>query len=490
MARTRRIRSVLLLMLAITVGVSFSFSFGTADTYAAVAKKPAKVTKLKKTYMKHYNYKLTWAKAKRAKKYKVYRATTKSGKYTCVKTTTARNYTAYVPPGKKYYFKVRGVNGKKLGAFSSKLYVCKTMSTERVAEYVPAYWNEELLASVDSFNKRSGTANFAFFTDAHWDTNTKRSPYIIRYLYDELGLNLAVFGGDIVAGTYNDDITGALSEIQEFKEYLGFASSKLRPDPVTQVDNKYHVLFTSGNHDFNTSSSKSKAAISEEQIYNILFEEQNRTFATVAQNGRCAYTDDTKHRVRYIEIFFDAYLDNADPTQPGLKLGQTASSGDDMVYPSKEELEWLKETVQDEKLTADWTVVLFTHGYWSYGRKAQYPTEKELRTPAGEKLGNYLLQLEGDAATKADIGLWMTGHTHRDLNRTISNGTDKILITCTNDDSYVDGAFSRGSGYMGGVKMYKGHDTEQVIDLVQIDTKNKKVYMTRVGAGEDREFDF
>lgn len=60
-------------------------------------------------------YRLYWTKTTNTEKYKVYRATSKSGKYKLLKTTTKCNYTdTSAKKGKRYYYKVRAVkeNGK------------------------------------------------------------------------------------------------------------------------------------------------------------------------------------------------------------------------------------------------------------------------------------------------------------------------------------------------------------------------------------------
>lgn len=520
MLKTGKLKSALALFLVAAVSLAFTLTVPAENVSAATVTKPAQVTGLKATYKGHYDYTVKWSKAKRATQYQVYRSTSKNGTYTKVKTLTGTSYAVYAPPGKNYYFKVRGskkitqyynsttkkwVNskpaaknwkGKKTrkkdiyGLFSSKLHVCKEAKATAVASGVPAYWNEEINNSLESYRSHSTSdVGFVYFTDAHWGpktrskaTNAQHSPAIMQYLYDTLGLKMCVFGGDMIAGTHKQDVSSALNEMQDFVEKMGFHSSKKRPDPVTQEDNLYNVMFTSGNHDFNTSSSGSEAAIPEDAIYRILHEEQTNHFETAAQNGRCSYADDSAHKIRYIQIYFDAYLNNSNPASAGTNF--------DLSYPSDEELNWLKETVQDPSLDEDWAIVFFTHAYWSFGKKATCPTEVELRTESGERLGNYLLKLEADENTKADIALWMTGHTHRDLDRVISSDTDSIVITCTNCDTFNDGSASRKSGYWGGCTMVKGHDTEQVLELVQIDKTNRKIYLTRVGAGKDREFNY
>ena len=93
---------------------------GTYEVSAA-SKKPYKVTI---SSCKSYDYnavKITWKQAKYAKKYQVYRAPSKYGKYKLIRTTTSRSYiNKSLATGKKYYYKVRAVNGSKKGSFSYK----------------------------------------------------------------------------------------------------------------------------------------------------------------------------------------------------------------------------------------------------------------------------------------------------------------------------------------------------------------------------------
>ena len=60
--------------------------------------------------------KVSWKKIEGVTNYEVYRATSKTGKYTKIKTTTSTSYTAKsLTPGKSYYFKVRGYKTYKSG---------------------------------------------------------------------------------------------------------------------------------------------------------------------------------------------------------------------------------------------------------------------------------------------------------------------------------------------------------------------------------------
>lgn len=64
--------------------------------------------------------KLTWKKAKNAKKYQVWRATAKNGKYKLIKTSAETTFTnKNLTAGKKYYYKIRAINGTLKGKFSA-----------------------------------------------------------------------------------------------------------------------------------------------------------------------------------------------------------------------------------------------------------------------------------------------------------------------------------------------------------------------------------
>lgn len=122
-SKRKLVTRVLSVMLAIMVGIGFSITLAT-DEVSAASKTPTKV----KSISVSSNYAnggvtVKWSKAKNVKSYQVYYATKKSGKYkmycSAPRTENKVNISYSLKPGTKYYFKVRGVNGKKKGKFSS-----------------------------------------------------------------------------------------------------------------------------------------------------------------------------------------------------------------------------------------------------------------------------------------------------------------------------------------------------------------------------------
>ena len=105
------------LIMSVLVVLGVFAVWQTQETFAKAVKKPAKVKGLavKRTNLK---VKVSWKKAKNARKYQVYQKTG-SGKWKLGKTLKARTLTVSGKYGTTYSFKVRGVNGKKKGAFSA-----------------------------------------------------------------------------------------------------------------------------------------------------------------------------------------------------------------------------------------------------------------------------------------------------------------------------------------------------------------------------------
>jgi len=116
--RSSLMSKVMVFILALAVVFTYSV-MPMNQAYAASSKKPAKVTNLKASALSSSSIKLTWKKAKNAKKYEVYYSTKSKSGYKKAKTTKYTSFTkTKLKAGKKYYFKVRAVNGKKKGSFS------------------------------------------------------------------------------------------------------------------------------------------------------------------------------------------------------------------------------------------------------------------------------------------------------------------------------------------------------------------------------------
>lgn len=113
--RKTHIRIVCILMLMMVAAV-FTMP---QETYAA-----SKIGKVKTVKVVSYDYnkaRISWSKVNGAKKYQIYRATKKSGKYKKVRTVSSKTRSCInsgLTTGKTYYYKVRAVKGERKGRFS------------------------------------------------------------------------------------------------------------------------------------------------------------------------------------------------------------------------------------------------------------------------------------------------------------------------------------------------------------------------------------
>lgn len=104
------------------------YGYGVPHLSLAIPKEaPEKVQNVKASSKSYNSIKITWNKAAGADGYKIYRATSKSGKYSAIKTVTSASTLSYtntgLTTGKNYYYKVRAyttINGSKVyGSYSS-----------------------------------------------------------------------------------------------------------------------------------------------------------------------------------------------------------------------------------------------------------------------------------------------------------------------------------------------------------------------------------
>ena len=100
--------------------------YGSFSSVKSAKPLPAIPTGIKAAKVSSTSIKVSWGSVSGASGYEVYRATSKDGKYTKIKSTTSKSYTnTGLSKGKTYYYKVRAyrtVNGKKVyGSYTGKV---------------------------------------------------------------------------------------------------------------------------------------------------------------------------------------------------------------------------------------------------------------------------------------------------------------------------------------------------------------------------------
>ena len=147
-------------------------------------------------------------------------------------------------------------------------------------------------------------------------------------------------------------------------------------------------------------------------------------------------------------------------------------------------LDWVEERIME--LDSDWTVVLFSHGYWRYNSTT---VDLDLFDKNIEYKDRILSIKE---AAAADIACWLVGHVH--VNHTellTSESTDETLrIISFNSDSYQNSRDYNYHSDEGAVRMKLGTVTEQSFSYIQIDPVAKKIYITGIGAAIDAVYSY
>ena len=152
---------------------------------------------------------------------------------------------------------------------------------------IPSYWESEIKNKADTIQQAMETAGrnksaFLWYTDAHWQTNSKKSPFLLKYLAENTPMNKVNFGGDIV----NDPSTHNHANTKYVYEWR-----KL----ISNLPN-HHSVF--GNHDVNhRSTDVSKMAYTQ-----VIAPEE--TSDMVVGGDSYYYIDNPSEKTRYLYLSY------------------------------------------------------------------------------------------------------------------------------------------------------------------------------------------
>ena len=349
---------------------------------------------------------------------------------------------------------------------------------------IPGYWREHLEEKIKTIHARqiqagvTGTS-FGLITDVHVGDNSMHSGALMEKVLVECGIPYFFNAGDFVTGMGIITPENLIGEILLTRRLF----SRI-------ADRQLMVL---GNHDpaYSTFLPPDYYAesLTKEDIYEYVFRPQtaysNRVFG---EDGTCFYADDTFHKVRYV------VLNTHDTPSDELKADKHP------VYDKfrltgflQGQVNWFAHVALQVPST-DWTVVLCTHesigadtGTTYYNRELILGLINAFRKHTAYKasthfdnIAGYDAQVEADFTGKGgDFAAWVGGHWHRDEHRIC----DGVLTISSNNDSLHNSADSPF--------VHKERtNTEQSFDIFTINKKEHKLYVTKIGCGEDREFTY
>lgn len=369
----------------------------------------------------------------------------------------------------------------------------RALEEEHNIDPIPSYYTDHVNSKISTINGLAPTTGgqFAFITDIHINGyalnggagNRKHSHSILNKITAETGVKKVFNGGDNINGRSTQSYADVINR-------QAIASAYAKPDNDTPE------FFIGGNHDLGKDSGVS-ATISQDAlmassnlfapyIYGVVYDE-----ASPFQY----YYDDKKEGIRYIVLCM------------GLGDGSSSSGSSTEWWPGYESWNDCASFFADalNSTPSGYHVVVFNHisGIKDGGQSDRTGFSVVGTYTVGQKYMNYMYKMfvaykakttytdpsgnEYDFSGAVGVPVCMIfGHTHRD----ITGSTDDI----TDDGTSIGGSiplFVTTTDNCGGnldIDVTRTKDTvsEQAFDVFTVDTTNRKIYVTRIGGGNDR----
>lgn len=318
---------------------------------------------------------------------------------------------------------------------------------------IPEYWLSELETKADTIQQTIEVAGrnksaFLWYTDAHWQTNSKMSPALLNYLAKNTPINKVNFGGDII----NDPAEFTHDNIKYAYEWR-----KL----IADLPNHHSVY---GNHDVNHHTTD-VSNIS----YALLLADEEVSDMIVGGDSYY-YIDNPSEKTRYLYL---SYLTN---------------NHDEMVAQGQFIVDAIK-SAQD-----GWHIIAIAHRWFQY-TSSSAPTVGSIPAYESEILqifdkynartthtaSNYFYE-QDFADGKGKVEFCIGGHIHVDYDFT-STGGIPVIITASDTNQERSSDETEDSGTVGTI-------TESAVFAIIADYTNNKITVIGVGRGTSREINY
>lgn len=357
----------------------------------------------------------------------------------------------------------------------------------------PKYIEEEVkrCAREIQLHQTHNTATFCFMTDLHYATSynhkirMKRTLNAYREIAKRVHIDKLVLGGD-----YTNE---------GCKEYKSECFRELR-----SLFNGLPYFPVNGNHDDGTiwdggciDAEKSTNHLTHTELYTIFYNHIKSLGAEFDNSESPLYylvnDDITKTRYIFLDICDIPYVFN--------ESGKLLYCGQDTFALSQNQIDWL--TGEALKFNEEgWQAVIITHSVKLPNEEVKpitknstvlndiisaYKNNKKLYKTANS--GDFMVNVKADftSGIKADIVGFFVGDYHYDDIQTDSDGIKYILTA--NAVMYHPAMWLRGDNPKA-PKRFDGDKTEILFDVITVDRDKRKIFITRVGAGEDREVSY
>lgn len=323
------------------------------------------------------------------------------------------------------------------------------------------YMDEKIQEINDNGSTMESGVQFVFFTDAHFNSNSRHSKDIINYIKAHTNVNMCLFGGDVANAYITEEEMDTMA-----KEWIKYVNDINMP-----------VLIAQGNHDWTGETTQGSGVFftkpkSFVDYYTVKM--VNDINIRRNQGKRYYYCDDVNNKIRYI-VLNDCEGINSETTN---SYGITP-------YVTAEQVDWFGNVALN--VDDGYSIVVMSHATTNpnlsgYSEKnnifqqimTSYKAKNTLTTShEGTTFDFDFLNCKGD------IICHLAGHNHEDSSIT-TNGL--LSITTGPDAHYGDDSDVSRVRY--------GNVTEQLLDVFSIDTTNRTIKATRIGGGSSREWTY
>ena len=318
---------------------------------------------------------------------------------------------------------------------------------------LPLYYESHVTTKANDINSKLTNGNSSavvFITDIHYKDNTMNSPKLVEAICQQTGINKVFLGGDYInrEALKND----ALRQTNRISSLYRYPAIK--------------TFTVCGNHEFNNPGASTDPVIVANQL--------NRT------ELRHAILNTFKDEVTYSPDTLSYYYDDKEAKIRYFVCSVTYTSGVDV-----DSVKWLCNQLLNTPV--GYSVVVFCHTIIS----TNYETLVHSVTGSRLYLTNALDAYKQKQSFTLDDSTYdfsyadgelicaICGDGHIDADYTTAAGV-KIIETTSDTGSQAEDDYERT----------EETTSEQAFDVYIFDKTNRKIRIVRVGAGNNREFDF
>lgn len=357
----------------------------------------------------------------------------------------------------------------------------------QLEKYIASSWSKEISATIETLNdielsEPASAVRFVFATDIHVDPDPSNSytadlGKVCAGVMQACDIPFFVTGGDNCTQS-----SGFMPTV--FEENMRVLLDQLAPIP------QRNILLSVGNHDGATGSCEENGErvyyryqLNNEQRSSVFFgwQRESNECKQFDSDGTYYYLDDSATKTRYIILnsFWSQWEGEADGFVPDIQhsFGHTPLFG-------PQQLQWFAEKALD--MPPDYGAVIVTHFAPDAKDFAVFKGIVDAFSNRTTYEGSYIGVEEWQSThiavnykyANGEILAVFQGHNHEDAVHDFFQKVPCINVTTA-------GAYwaARGDSAL---ERTKGTTTEFAVDVVVIDRESRRIYLTRVGAGDDR----